>query len=345
VGSGLILLVIVAAWLAVLVPMALRSNDTSTSLSSVDRFSDAMRVLSRRDAAARARVSRAHRYGLGDDDDELPRALDADDDVDEDWGEWAEWDERPTLRERAGRLLAPVAARLRRRSRRRATPAVRRRRLLVTLIGLAVVTLVGGLVGPGQLLVVSAVLAGLVALFVVQLRRLQVRRLAATRRAAAAAACSEVPAPGPRPGSRSVRVSSASVPADVPAPAPAVEQPLFDQEALEEPGVATAALPAPVLDPLTDPAAVPVAEVADLPAAVGDEPTHTRRRPAAALGAPWSPVPLPPPTYVTAPTAPRRIVDVTRPGAWSQPPVDAEPAARDGRNSAAGERRRAVNDW
>ena len=47
-GSGLILLVIVAAWLAVLVPMALKSHDTSASLRSVDRFGDAMRVLSRR---------------------------------------------------------------------------------------------------------------------------------------------------------------------------------------------------------------------------------------------------------------------------------------------------------
>ena len=48
-GSGLILLVIVGAWLAVLVPMALRSHDTASSLTSVDRFSDAMRVLSRRE--------------------------------------------------------------------------------------------------------------------------------------------------------------------------------------------------------------------------------------------------------------------------------------------------------
>lgn len=48
-GSGLILLVIVGAWLAVLVPMALRSHDSAASLTSVDRFSDAMRVLSRRE--------------------------------------------------------------------------------------------------------------------------------------------------------------------------------------------------------------------------------------------------------------------------------------------------------
>jgi hypothetical protein len=54
VGSGLILLVIVGAWLAVLVPMALRSHDSASSLSSVDRFSDAMRVLSRRQQTGRA---------------------------------------------------------------------------------------------------------------------------------------------------------------------------------------------------------------------------------------------------------------------------------------------------
>ncbi|MDP3711505.1 MAG: hypothetical protein Q8R60_03345 [Mycobacteriales bacterium] len=51
-GSGLILLVIVGAWLAVLVPMALRSHDSTSSLSSVDRFSDAMRVLSRREGTS-----------------------------------------------------------------------------------------------------------------------------------------------------------------------------------------------------------------------------------------------------------------------------------------------------
>ena len=54
-GSGLILLVIVGAWLAVLVPMALRSSDVTNAIGSVDKFHDAMRVLSRRDARAAAR--------------------------------------------------------------------------------------------------------------------------------------------------------------------------------------------------------------------------------------------------------------------------------------------------
>ncbi len=47
-GSGLILFVIVGAWLAVLVPMGLRSHDDAAPSRSVERFSDAMRVLSRR---------------------------------------------------------------------------------------------------------------------------------------------------------------------------------------------------------------------------------------------------------------------------------------------------------
>lgn len=55
-GSGLILFVIVGAWLAVLVPMALKSHDTSASLRSVDRFGDAMKVLSRRTPGDRREV-------------------------------------------------------------------------------------------------------------------------------------------------------------------------------------------------------------------------------------------------------------------------------------------------
>jgi hypothetical protein len=51
VGSGLILLVIVGAWLAVLVPVALRSQESNTQ-TTVEAFHDAMRVLSRREGLA-----------------------------------------------------------------------------------------------------------------------------------------------------------------------------------------------------------------------------------------------------------------------------------------------------
>lgn len=52
-GSGLILLGIAGAWLAVLVPMALRSHDAAKAMSSADRFGDAMRVLARREQQGR----------------------------------------------------------------------------------------------------------------------------------------------------------------------------------------------------------------------------------------------------------------------------------------------------
>lgn len=46
--AGLILVVIVGAWLAVLVPMAVHRHDSAASLKSADKFGDAMKVLSRR---------------------------------------------------------------------------------------------------------------------------------------------------------------------------------------------------------------------------------------------------------------------------------------------------------
>jgi hypothetical protein len=309
VGSGLILLVIVAAWLAVLVPMALRSHESSTSLSSVDRFSDAMRVLSRRDAAARARARREA------DDDPLSAAAWADqDDEDDDWDdelEPASWRER----------LSSLTSRLPGRGgeRRPTSPVVRRRRLLITLVGLTVVSLVGGLVGPRLLLAVAGVLLVALALFVVQLRRLAVARAARTRSTAPPA---ERPVQRPAAApvrSGSVRVQPASVPADQ---EPVVAEPVESTAVRHDE-------PLPAADPVAPP----------LPA------------PAAALGAAWSPVPVPVPTYVTAPVAPpraQRIVDLTRPGAWSQQEQSRPPEELPGTAPAtepAAERRRAVNDW
>jgi hypothetical protein len=128
VGSGLILLVIVGAWLAVLVPMALRSHDSSTSLSSVDRFNDAMRVLSRREQTGRGS---------------------------------------------ARTFVLPAAP---------AEPhvgiplAVRRRRVLLTLCGLTLVSLLGGVIGV-PLGYAGATVFGLLAVcFVVHLRRQAIRK-------------------------------------------------------------------------------------------------------------------------------------------------------------------------
>lgn len=328
-GSGLILLVIVAAWLAVLVPMALRSHETTTSLSSVDRFSDAMRVLSRRDAAARTRSSRADRYGLGDDDvDDMLDDWDGDgahgDGAHDDWAE-GDWDGRDGV---LSRVWAPVAsaagalvARLGgQRPAGVVTPAVRRRRLLVTMVALALAALVGGLLGPRVLLVAHGVLVVLVALSVVQLRRLAVRRATLSRRA-------EPTRPVPAPVSSSVRVAPSMVPVDVPVDVPV---------APSEPAVSDE----PLLDRTAEAAVLSTAARYDDPLPVA---------PAAALGSAWNPVPVPVPTYVTAPVAPpraQRIVDLTRPGDWSAPPVEAEhPVGGEQAADDLGERRRAVNDW
>ena len=68
-----------------------------------------------------------------------------------------------------------------------------------------------------------------------------------------------------------------------------------------------------------------------------------------AVGSAWSPVPVPVPTYVNAPVAPRRVVDLTQPGRYSEGLRDAE--ERLGIVDSGPElddiidRRRAVNGW
>lgn len=333
-GSGLILLVIVAAWLAVLVPMALRSHESSTSLSSVDRFSDAMRVLSRRDAAARARARRE-----ADDDPLSAQAwAENDDEWDDAWDDdlapigWRErldgWRDRLPARPHAPQRPQGDV------DRSPSSPTDRRRRLLLGLVGALLLSTAGGLIGPPVLLAVAAVLAVAVTLFVLQLRRLAVAQAARARRARRAA----MARPVPRPTSRPVRPTR---PVRPPVRAGSVR-------------VQTADVHPP--EPRHDEVAPPVAEPEPVVASVDvwhDEPLRTAASapvppaPAAALGGAWSPVPVPPPTYVSAPRAPR-IVDLTRPGAWSQEQVSRPAEELPGTAQAAppaADRRRAVNEW
>jgi hypothetical protein len=273
VGSGLILLVIVGAWLAVLVPMALRSHDTTTSLSSVDRFSDAMRVLSRRDALARLRERAV----------EVP-------------------EHEPDLEE----LLE-----LERAHRPGPSLAQRRRRVLLALVTLAVSALAGGLLGPAWLLGAAGGFAALAVAYVVHLRRQAVlKEQRAARRAAPARRPAQRPAPRPVQPHRGVRI--AGIPDRLPA------------------------RPAPL----------------DVPLPAGakryDEPVPVP----AAVGGAWAPVPVPVPTYVTAPAAPARpptVLDLTKPGRYSEALREAEQrlGIRDDGPALDDilERRRAVNDW
>src|SRR5688500_7752074 len=143
--------------------MALRSHDTTTSLSSVDRFSDAMRVLSRRDAMARLR-DRA--VVVPEDEPELEELIEL---------------ERP---QQHGPSLAQ-----------------RRRRVLLTLLTAALGALAGGLLGPAWLLGVAGGFSLLAVTYVVHLRRQALAKAQRAARRPAPRA-QERPAPARRPAAR-----------------------------------------------------------------------------------------------------------------------------------------------
>lgn len=352
-GSGLILLVIVGAWLAVLVPMALRSHEAS-SLGTVDKFHDAMRVLSRREA------------------DEL--ALD-------------EGDELPD--EQAAEQAAVRSI------------AVRRRRILLALLALAMGTLVAALLGPRWLfaphLVAGLAFAGYVGHLRVQARRADREALAARsslrieRRAAEAAEVAararELLSPTPlaavpvvaRRVGRPMRIAGVPdrMPTRValgatPRPLP-VEGAEFVAEFAADGELAGSAGPAAVLPAAADvppavEAAVPAGRARPVrsdagrsegagrtgrsgrarrvepvppaagPAAPPEEKAKRAQPPAArgAQGGAWLPVPVPPPIYLSAPPAPRRRA---RPKAEDEAVVTQEPSVED-----VTAEQRAVND-
>lgn len=143
-GNGLILLVFVGVWLAVLVPMALRSHDQATSLRSTDRFSDAMRVLSRRPGGRDVLIPR---HGT-----------------------------EPVLSAtRTPRPVPPVEPVV------PLTASQRRLRVLTVLLAVALVTLVGSFVAP-LMLAVHLLTDLLLIAFVVHLRRQAVLRSQRVRR-------------------------------------------------------------------------------------------------------------------------------------------------------------------
>jgi hypothetical protein len=298
VGSGLILLVIVGAWLVVLVPMALRNSDVTGSLGSVDKFHDAMRVLSRRSS-----TSRADQDDAADAGEPAPGRL-------------------ARSRAAAGAVRSRLSAR---RSRPPLSAAARRRRVLLVLLVLSLATLAGGLLGPIGLLAPHLLVDLLLVAFLVHLRRSAAARAERQWRSAMAR---PVRRPGAT-GAPAVVVRRAAAPArrlpvhvaGIPNRMPARPEPL----AVPLPGSLPGPLPGPA------------APDAQPPAARG------------AQGEAWSPVPVPAPTYLSAPAAPRRVVDLTRPGAYSDGLADAErdlgivdegPALEE-----ILERRRAVNDW
>ena len=294
VGSGLILLVIVGAWLAVLVPMALRSHDSATSLRSTDRFGNAMRVLAKRGAGRDVLMPRRGAAGVV-----LSRG--------------------PAVAGSAatkGGWLGVAGVLV---GRRRATGAnrgavQRRIRTLCVLLLATLATLVAGLTGSVGWLAAHLACDLLLLAFVVQLRRQAVLRSQQHR--AEGHRTPVVRRAAPAAGSDVARVRVAGIPDRMP-----------DRlaERLVEPPVAAPAMrhdePVPVL-------------------AVGSWD-----------GASWSPVSVPPPTYVgkgMAPARRTRVLDLTRPGQWTAAMEDDEldllVLAEGPELDEILDRRRAVND-
>jgi hypothetical protein len=283
VGSGLILLLIVGAWLAVLVPVALRSHEASSALATVDKFSDAMRVLSRRRGAAQGGGSRGAAQGGGSrgaaqgggsrgaaQGGGSRGAVRAPNDAEGQTGVDAPAS-TPESAAECTRRPGP-------------TPAVRRLRALVALVVGAVATLVGALVGSLWLLVPHLVTDLVLLGFVCWLRSQAVAREEREWRRAM--------------GERRPVAPSTSVRVHAPRGAAAVVAPPVRVAGLPDRMPSRASL---------DPA--PQRLVAVPAARIGATPVR------GAQGEPWQPVPVPVPTYVSAPAAPRRVLDLTRPAA------------------------------
>jgi hypothetical protein len=298
--SGSIIFVIVALWAAVLVPALLRRHDEATENKSVDRFTRAMRTLRRDDPLP------------GDDHTVLMPRRPAD-------------AVAPQLFSKSDGPVA-VAARLRRRGRavsaravsarvaapapaaptrpvpstragvsRPGTPAPRpaarrpvsssliaRRRRTVRTIGIAaMVTLVGGLVFGGLVWALHGLVDGLAVVYLAHLRSEAKRARAIARRRPARPRVAE-PA-----GRRTERYAAERV----------VGQPV---------GVRQEAGEAQQRHVSFEDAAEPTGAVASDPAR-GDAGEASRA---------WQPIPVPPPTYVTAPKAPRRGKQIDVPPSW-----------------------------
>ncbi|MEU3721777.1 hypothetical protein [Streptomyces sp. NPDC031705] len=278
-SSGLIYAVIVGAWAAYLVPMWLRRQDELNEARPTERFSTAIRLLS-----GRAGMERRYAKGLRErGEDQAEAQPHADPDAATETVNSVDADARavgvpPTRAE----PRSAEAERVRRQqrlqvlARRRRTTAL----LFLAFSGGAIVAAVGGI----RYLWAPAVPALLLSAYIVHLRVQERRRYEFTmdRRRAEAAA-------------RSLRENR---------PQRHREQP--------EPADATEPDPAPPLSP-QEAGRRALVEQTDHAEWV-DQQRERERGPA--RGDSWEPVPVPLPTYVTAPVAPRATGPVN-PDGWS----------------------------
>ncbi|MDJ0460530.1 gephyrin-like molybdotransferase receptor GlpR [Streptomyces sp. H27-C3] len=355
-SSGLIYAVIVGAWAAYLVPMWLRRQDELNEARPTERFSTAIRLLSGRAAMERRYAKELQDRTAGEaqpdvDPDavtdrmssvdvrafaappmqtERPdareeareKAREARQEAREEAREGArEEDAREHAREEAresARQSARQGAREERRARttgaaaeraRRSKVLARRRRTTVVLFVVFTVGAIVAAVGGLRALWAPAIPAFLLSMYIVHLRTQERRRFAFTMdRRRAEVAAQRLRERRPHQGRRQAGAEPDEEPTvrPEPEPAPAVSPQEAGRRALVE---------------QTD-----HAEWVD---------QQRERERGSARGESWDPVPVPLPTYVTAPVAPRATgsVDFGDPNTWSsarsstaEPTPDAEPA-------------------
>jgi len=307
--TGLIYAVIVLAWAFYLVPRALKRHDQATRTRSIERFSSAMRVLSRRSATAPS----------------TGRPVDTDPDLGA--GRMVAAAPRPTLHREPPVVDAPPSAARPRTSRAaaRAAAARRRRVLLALVVCLAVVAVLAAL---HRLPLWSPVLPVVLVLGWLMACRRQVRPdtdayWSDVRRRASAS-----------PTRRAARVSATY--------GPTADSPNDGAAAARGPGEQSAVV---VRQQAGDEAVEESADQTGLQARLEQ---HVEAVPLeTSCGEPlWDPVPVTLPTYVNKPKAPRtiRTIDLREPDSYSSGRLDEAEAAALAEHEAAAEKAAAERD-
>ncbi|KJK56479.1 divisome protein SepX/GlpR [Saccharothrix sp. ST-888] len=317
-SSGLIYAVIVGAWAAYLVPMWLRRQDELNEARPTERFSTAIRLLAGRSALER-RVARS----LGDDDDSPasepgPDTGTAPSDpasASDGAGERAESADRGDAD--AAPQGPPHRAAQGRPAERRARLLARRRRMVTTLfLAFAAGAVIAAVAGVAFLWV-PGIPAVFLTLYIGHLRRLERQRYEVKLDRARAAQAAErlrererartgdpeaVLDDTARPGERATERAAA----------PSAERSAEHAADPERPYLRLAADPGGRREPAEN-SAEAVAEATD-----HEEWVDGMRENGAAGPESWEPVPVPLPTYVTAPVAPRvtRGLDLNARDTW-----------------------------
>lgn len=295
-SSGLIYAVIVGAWAAYLVPMWLRRQDELNEARPTERFSTAIRLLSGR-AAMERRYAKGREERSTDDAGDARNPGAATDAVDaRAFGAPAadEPDDRGSAQSPRG---ASAAARTK-----RAKVLARRRRTISVLflaftLG-AVVAAVGGI----AFLWAPGIPALLLSAYIVYLRSQERRRFTFTM------------------DQRKAEVAAERLREHRPRPQEAADAPPTDETGTGAPSADRRppydSSPAPTSKPEPPQTAGRRALVEETDHAEWVDQQRDRGRPS---GEGWEPVPVPLPTYVTAPVAPRATgsVDLNADDAWS----------------------------